>query len=297
MRIKINMNLTKKTKIRHRNELNSTLSQLPLAAKRVMYLALAPIDSKNKIESGRVFKINASDLSKMAGIGISLAYQQLKEGAKLLRNSSLCLSGDDVILLSKDLGLPYTEKNKPNEIDLSITDYCAYFNGEGYLEIRFTRSIEPYISNLVGEKNKYTTRLLVSSLKLNGFYSSSLYQLLRKHHFSKKNSSRFIIEINELKQELLAFEINEKGDMAYKYPDFPIFKREVLNKSIKEIKEKTEIKSISISIFEKKGKKAHKILFEYIIEEEKNDSKNNTSDLFKGEEKLFLDELDKSLGI
>lgn len=268
MRLKTGMKITKKTKIRHRNELNKTLSQLPLQAKRVVYLALAPIDSKNPIESGRIFKVTASDLSVTAGISLTLAYQQLKEGAKLLKDSSLFLTGNDIVLLSKDLGLPYTEKNRPNEIDLSITDYCAYFNNAGYLEIRFSRSMEPYISNLVGEKNRYTTKLLSSAVKLSGLYSSSLYQLIRKNCLTRSTYVTFKISINDLKDELLAYDLGEGDEIIYKYPDFPIFKREVLNKSIKEITTKTEVSYIQVTIAEKEGRKASKLLFECRIKDE-----------------------------
>ncbi|MGP3200513.1 replication initiation protein (plasmid) [Serratia marcescens] len=288
------MKITKKTKIRHRNELNKTLSQLPLQAKRVVYLALAPIDSKNPIENGRIFKVTASDLSEAAGISLTLAYQQLKEGAKLLKDSSLLLTGNDIVLLSKDLGLPYTEKNRPNEIDLSITDYCAYFNNSGYLEIRFSRSMEPYISNLVGEKNRYTTKFLSSAVKLSGMYSSSLYQLIRKNYLMKSSYVKFKISINDLKDELLAYEVGENEEVVYKYPEFPIFKREVLNKAIKEITSKTEVVDIQITIVEKVGKKASKLLFECQVKDEvlSDDVKNSVCGL-ELEDIAFLKLLDE----
>jgi hypothetical protein len=47
-----------------------------------MYMALAPIDSKEPLERGRVFKIRAEDLAALAKITPSLAYRQLKEGAR-----------------------------------------------------------------------------------------------------------------------------------------------------------------------------------------------------------------------
>ncbi|EFH5733682.1 RepB family plasmid replication initiator protein, partial [Escherichia coli] len=111
MRLKVMMDVNKKTKIRHRNELNHTLAQLPLPAKRVMYMALAPIDSKEPLERGRVFKIRAEDLAALAKITPSLAYRQLKEGGKLLGASKISLRGDDIIALAKELNLPFTAKN------------------------------------------------------------------------------------------------------------------------------------------------------------------------------------------
>lgn len=290
MRVKPKMKISNRTKIRHRNELNKTLSQLPLQAKRVVYLALVPIDSKNPIENGRIFRVTASDLADAAGISLTLAYQQLKEGARLLKDSSLSLTGDDVVLLAKDLGLPYTEKNKPTEIDLAITDYCAYFNHSGYLEIRFSRTIEPYISNLVGEKNKYTTKLLKSAVKLSGMYSSSIYQLIRKNYISGNSLIKFTIDLMDLKDEILAYEVSDDNNIVYKYPDYPIFKREVLNKAIKEITMKTEVSKINISIAKKEGKKASKLLFECAITELK---ENSPVIPLSQEDMEFLKELDK----
>lgn len=40
-------NVTPKTKIRHRNEINTTFSMLPLSARRILFMAIAQLDSKN----------------------------------------------------------------------------------------------------------------------------------------------------------------------------------------------------------------------------------------------------------
>lgn len=289
------MNVTQKTKIRHRNELNLTLAQLPLAAKRVMYMALAPIDSRKPIEKGRVFRVRADDLASAADIEVSVAYKQLKDGAKLLRGSSLSLTGDDIVALSEDLELPYNSKNKPSEIDLSITDYCAYFNNEGYLELRFSRVIEPYISSLLGNKNKFTTQLLTSSLRLSGQYSSALYQLIRKHYSNFKKKNNFVISLEELKDEIVAYTFLDNGKIEYKYPDFPIFKRDVLNKAIAEIKKKTEVKVLTCATHKKEGRRVSSLMFEFIIEEDAfsgNDLDNFELLNLSDEDKKFIDMFD-----
>ena len=296
MKIKTAMNITKKTKIRHRNELNQTLAQLPLSAKRVMYMALAPIDSKKPLDRGQTFRVRADDLAAIANITPSVAYQQLKDGAKILGGSSLSLTGDDVVALAKDLELPYNQKHKPNEMDLYITDYCVYFKNEGYLELRFTRAIEPYISSLIGKKNKFTTQLLTSSLRLSGQYSSALYQLIRKNYSNFKKKNSFVISVDALKEELIAYTFNENGDIEYKYPEFPIFKRDVLNKSILEIKKKTEVSFIGISVSEKIGRKVSKLQFEFIVEEDELSGDEGGSSMELSEEDAtFLEEFDKKV--
>lgn len=261
------MKISAKTKIRHRNELNQTLAQLPLPAKRVIFMALAPIDSKTPIEEGRVFKIRAEDLSAVSEISPSAAYKQLQEGAKILKHASLVLTGDDVVALAGDLSLPYSSKYKPSDLDLSITDFCAYFKNEGFLELRFSRAIEPYISNLIGNKNKYTTQFFTSTMRLSGKHSFSLYQLIRMNYSRSKGKCDFVISIKDLKEEIIAYTFNSDGDIEYLYPSFPIFKRDVLNKAISEIEKKTEIKKIFVSVHAKEGRKVSSLKFEFVLDE------------------------------
>ncbi|MEQ1969659.1 replication initiation protein [Xenorhabdus nematophila] len=288
------MNISKKTKIRHRNELNQTLAQLPLPAKRVIYMALAPVDSKNPIEKGTVFRIRGDELAKIADISKSVAFRQLKEGAKQLISSSLSLTGDDLVVLAKDLDLPYTEKNKPSDIDLTITDYCAYFDNDGYLDLKFSRVIEPYISSLIGQKNKFTTQLLSSSVKLSGLYSSALYQLIRKNYSKFKSKNDFYIEINDLKDEIIAYGFNENGSVEYKYPEFPIFRRDVLNKAVNEIKKKTEITNLEFET-KKEGRRVVGVIFYFIVNEDIYSGIDNEFSSFTDEEKEFFDKMDGAL--
>ena len=267
MKVVTIMNISAKTKIRHRNELNQTLAQLPLPAKRVIFMALVTIDSKNPMEEGRIFRIRADDLADVSKITSSAAYKQLQEGAKILKSSSLVLTGDDILALAGDLNLPYSSKHKPDDIDLSITDFCAYFKKEGFLELRFSRVIEPYISNLIGKNNKYTTQFFTSTMRLSGKHSSPLYQLIRKHYSQSKGKCSFIISVNNLKDEIIAYAFDSDGEVEYLYPSFPIFKRDVLNKSIAEIEKKTEIKNIKINVHAKEGRKVSALKFEFIIDE------------------------------
>ncbi|EPF9264477.1 replication initiation protein PI, partial [Escherichia coli] len=133
---------------------------------------------------------------------------------------------------------------------------------------KFTRTIEPYISSLIGKKNKFTTQLLTASLRLSSQYSSSLYQLIRKHYSNFKKKNYFIISVDELKEELIAYTFDKDGNIEYKYPDFPIFKRDVLNKAIAEIKKKTEISFVGFTVHEKEGRKISKLKFEFVVDED-----------------------------
>ena len=216
------------------------------------------------MKMGQTFKIRADMYAKIAGIHPSVAYKQVKEGAELLNVSKLSLTGNDMKELAKELGLP-NSKNI-DRLDLSITDYCAYNQNEGFVILRFGYTITPYISRLIGAENKFTTQLIASSLKLRGEYSWSLYQLIRKNYSTFKGKNSFSLSLEELKDELIAYNIDDNGDIIYKYPEYPIFKREVINKAIKEIKEKTEVTFLSCVVDEKEGRKVSKLRFEYAID-------------------------------
>ncbi|EFE3270821.1 hypothetical protein CIZ88_004832 [Escherichia coli] len=55
------LSVTKKTKIRHRNEINSTFSSLPLSARRILFMAMAQIDSREELSEGATFRITARE--------------------------------------------------------------------------------------------------------------------------------------------------------------------------------------------------------------------------------------------
>lgn len=83
------LSVTKKTKIRHRNEINSTFSSLPLSARRILFMAMAQIDSREELSEGATFRITAREYAFIADIDVTGAYRQLKEGR---RTSGQCYS-------------------------------------------------------------------------------------------------------------------------------------------------------------------------------------------------------------
>ncbi|MCX0164845.1 replication initiation protein, partial [Escherichia coli] len=101
------------------------------------------------------------------------------------------------------------------------------------------------------------------------------------------------IHLKELKDELIAYTI-EDDEVVYKYPEFPIFKREVINKAIKEIKEKTEIEFLSCLIESKEGRKVSVLRFEFLVSEDKfTGIDNETHEFMNDDDAAFLTEFDK----
>ena len=259
-----------KTKIRHRNEINSTFSQLPLSSRRILFMALAQIDTKKLIPDGEVYRISAKEYADIADVNISSAYRQLKQGAEDLQRSTLPIPKSELLIPFKRAGdplIPRAKESHPKDTiySLNITEYCAYSESGAFVEIRFTRTMEPYISKLAG--GYYTTQVLLSAARLSENNSSSLYQLLRKN-ISQGKFKFADIEINTLKDELNLFTL-EDGEKKYFYDEYKIFNRDFLKKSTKAIRETTELKDLDYQVIEKQARKASKLRFTYSLADEK----------------------------
>ncbi|EGZ8458162.1 replication initiation protein [Salmonella enterica] len=250
--------ISAKTKIRHRNEINNTFSVLSLAARRILFMAMAQLDSKSLLKSGQMFKITAKEYSAIADVDLSVAYKQMKEGAEQLQVSLI------KIPKSKLLQAEMKEISQSDAVwSLNLTDFCSYSENESSIILSFARTIEPYICQL---KDNYTTQVLFSAVRLSDTNASSLYQLIRKY-VSSGNEKYFDIEINELKDQLSLYK-DIGGDRTYLYPDFKIFNRAFLKKNAAVISESTEIKNLSVDVIAKIERKAFKLRFSYNIDKE-----------------------------
>lgn len=261
-------NVTPKTKIRHRNEVNSTFSLLPLSARRILFMAIAQLDSKRMLEEGQAFKITAKEYSVIADVDISVAYKQLKEGAIELQASTIQIPKNQLLEPFHRVGSHVqNKKNKTSPSDtirsLNLTEYCDYSELDSSIELSFTRYIEPYISKL---KDNYTTQVLLSTVRLSETNASSLYQLIRKN-ISCGRRNYFDIEVNALKDELNLFKFEDE-QKVYLYPDFKIFNRSFLKKNVNLINDVTEIQNLNFDVIEKLNRKAHKLRFSYSLGKE-----------------------------
>lgn len=270
------------TKVRHRNEVGVTLASLSLSAKRVLFLALCQIDSKEMLND-EILEVDADLFSKTTTLDKYAAYAALKEGAKVLASTTLVLNRDDLKNLSNELGIATSKNSLPDRLDLNLTEFCAYYDHLAIVRIKFTNTAKRYFSKLIGSENRYTTQVLKSVVILNSVNSTNLYQVIRKYYSLNPASKSFEISVDQLKDEMGLYHI-ENGEKVYKYPKYSFFIRDVINKSIKEIIEKTEIKTIKFIVVGKKGRMVHMLKFEYSLNED-----TSISD----EDAKFLEKFDK----
>ncbi|HEN3303491.1 TPA: replication initiation protein [Yersinia enterocolitica] len=273
-------------KVRHSNQLNQTLSTIQLSAKRVLFLALSQVNSRTQMDMQKTIYVTASDFAEITKTDIKNAYRHLKEGADALRLIGLRIEKEEIEIISKEIGL---SGKTPDYMNLNLMEYCVYNVDEGRVGIKFTNTASKYISSIVGVERKYTTQALISVVMLSTTHSTTLYQLIRKKIglSLQRFGNGFEISIEDLKKEMGL--INQAGDESY--PDYKIFKRDVLTKSIKEINGKTEIFDLDFTVSGKIGRRVDKLFFKYKIDEER--FKESLKSNLEKEDDKFLEGFDK----
>ncbi len=257
--------VSERTKIRNRNELNETIKTMNISSRRVLFLAIAQLDSKKLIEEGQIFRIYAHEYAEISKIEIKKAYQQLKEATENLQNQKLRIPKNQLLepfaRIPKDK-LSYRKPEGTGYRNLNLTEFCDYEKDSGYVDISFSRTAEPYLCML--EKN-FTTQNLISAARLSDTNASNLYNLINENKSAGK-SKYFEIEVNELKDKLQLYK-EKDNEIEYYYPEFKELNRAVIKKSIRTIEEVTELK-VKIEVIEKKGRKASKLKISYKTDEQ-----------------------------
>jgi len=196
--------------------------------------AIAHLDSLNDTVLEE-YEIRVSELEQKMQIGEG-QHTRLKQFAKRLMSKPLVIDG----------------KNGDFEI-YNWFSRIKYVAGEAKFLVRFEEGLKPYLLEL---KERFVSYNLQYILPLTSTYSVRIYQLLKEY---EKLTKRYF-EVEEL-MELL--------QVPKSYKLYSKFKQGVLNVTIKEINEHTDI-SISIEE-EKQGRKVTRLIFRI----HKNETKKN----------------------
>lgn len=252
------MIVSKKTKIRHRNGINSTLAEMPLSSRRVLFLAIARLDPKTVMERGELFRIYASDYAELCGIDKSTAYQQLKEAAKQLQHQVIAIPREQLLPPIPRAGEPLMpwKKLEGGVRMLNVTEYCDYMDGDGYIDVAFSRQMEPYICRL--EKD-FTTQVLLSAIRLSDTNAIRMYQYLREK-ISAGKVKYFDISLEDLKADLGI-------DNADYYQSYKNISNQYFKRSAEKIIEKTEFNTIKMEVIKRIRRKATEVRISYEYEE------------------------------
>ena len=201
-------NLSNRNTITQANAMINSKYTLNLSEQRLILFAIAQIDSVND-ESFFKFSCTVKELEKE--LSIELKESRLKDLA--------------VNILKK----PLLIKEGINWIACNWFSSFKYYGGEARMEFKISDDLIPYLLKL---KEKFTTYSLEIAIQFQGKYTTRFYE--------------FCMQVKNQDKKEINFEL----DFLYELLQLPKtmrvwgqFKRDVLDLSINEINEKTEIKA------------------------------------------------------
>ena len=201
-------NLSNRNTITQANAMINSKYTLNLSEQRLILFAIAQIDSVSD-ESFFKFSCTVKELEKE--LSIELKESRLKDLA--------------VNILKK----PLLIKEGINWIACNWFSSFKYYGGEARIEFKISDDLVPYLLKL---KEKFTTYSLEVAIQFQGKYTTRFYE--------------FCMQVKNQDKKEISFEL----DFLYELLQLPKtmrvwgqFKRDVLDLSINEINEKTEIKA------------------------------------------------------
>lgn len=198
------------------NELIAGIYSMPLDCKRVLLLGLTKVRHQGPRDQPLQFKITAKAWAQLYGVEQKSAYQQLQLAAyKLMRQYNPVKVG------SLDGG-----PIEPNDyVEKVWFDECRYNARQGSIELCFSEKIRPHITDL---RSDFTLVDLNAVRGMTSIHSIRIYELLRQY----RSTGWLSISIADLR---VLFQLENK------YSEYFDFKRKVIDKAIKEIKDRTNL--------------------------------------------------------
>lgn len=191
--------------------------KLTLDEMRVLLLTLGVLDPD---KPKREFEFTVAGFASRFGVDEKIAYQQVSKAIDKL-------GGRWAVI----------EKTKKVERKVTFLTEQAYFKGEGRFQIILHEKLMPYISKLKGRFTRYNLDYVVN---FSGFHSIRLYELMAQYRIGGERE----ISLTDLKDWL---------QISDKYPRYNNLKQWVIDPSIDEINEKSDLKVIYEPV--KRGRK------------------------------------------
>lgn len=205
------MNISEKTNIVQSNYL---VENRPSLSKDETRLFLTIIGAINKgDEDFKLLQIPVSEFAALWGIETKHAYQQIKDALRGLRNKEFFIEGEN----------PQTGKQR--FLSASSISAAVYEEGEGYATVEISQLFRPYLLEL---KEKYTVYVLQNIMNLSSVNAIRNYEILKQYQTIGK-------------REITLLEYKRMLQIEEKYSRHIDLKRYVIEPSIKEVNEKTDI--------------------------------------------------------
>lgn len=224
------------------NSLIESSYRLTVVEQRIILACIAQVRRDEDVTDNVMYSVTASDISELTGSALKDIYSELKSAALSLKRREVWIKMEP------------NGKNKKSEVMITgWVQTIVYKQDQGRVDLRFSKDILPYISQL---KSHFTCYRLKELGAINSAHAIRLFELLIQY----RNIGQRDIAIDQLK-ELMQLED--------KYPKTAELKRRVIDPAIKQINKHT---SLDVSYDQRKsGRKVVALTFD--LKEKKIESK------------------------
>ena len=190
------------------NKIIHAAYDLTILEKRLIYLTLGRINSKEKLSSLELYTCSPRDYADLLNIEVFNATTALKTACNKLYERRIFIK----------------EGNKT--IKTRWVQSVIYDDDTNEVQLRWSEDVIPYISDL---KTRFTRLLLGNSFKLDSIYAARLYELCIESNFKSMELKNIILDVEDI------YNLWSVPEYAR---DFREFKRNILIPAVKELKKK-----------------------------------------------------------
>lgn len=220
-----------KLEVRQSNVITHSRHELSATQLDLYFMMLSLVREND--ETGKVYEISVKEIETITGRMWN--YNQLLEATEGMIGKVFRIEQHDGIL------------------QVAMLSSAKYVRGMGKIELSIDKNLRPYLLDI---KNNFTSFQLHCVFSLSSKYAKWMYL-----QFSRWKDIGFVsFEIEELR--LLLNLKDPSGKLPEQYPQWIEFRNRVLNTSVRQINETTDLR-ISYEL-EKKGRSFHRINFTII---------------------------------
>lgn len=209
--------------VKKSNELIEARYKLTIGEQRLILLLATQIRKDD--EDFKDYEIRVDDFARMFDLGTSSSlYEKVEQAADSLLGKIITLKSNEE-----------TEKT-------TWLSYIKYIHGSGKVRLRFDKSLKPYLLQLNKSIHGFTQYHLKTVINFKSSYSIRLYELLKMEVWKYEKIAKNQFEKKfDLAEYRLLMGIEKKA-----YPVFADLRKWVIEPTIKEVSEQTELAIIDV---------------------------------------------------
>lgn len=192
------------------NALVEASYRLTPVEQRIILACIAQLRRDQPITDETLYRVNAVDYAALSGTSSKSVYKELAEAALRLKRREVWISQQ-----------PNGEGYHGEMLVTGWVQSIRYCKSQGYIELRFSRDMLPYLTQLTEQFTRYA---LSDVAQFNSGYAVRLYELLCQWQSVKKRE----VSIEWLRNLL---------QLETKYPAIKDLKRRVIEPAVKQINE------------------------------------------------------------